>query len=134
MARPTIADIANRAGVSKGAVSFALNGRPGVSDATRERILRIAEQMSWRPHSAARALGEGRVDSVGMVIARPARTLGVEPFFAHLLSGEVNVEALAEPAERVVSRRAGLEERVEALAAEIEQLKAQFEEFKKQFE
>ena len=57
MARPTIADIANRAGVSKGAVSFALNGRPGVSDATRERILQIAEQMSWRPHSAARALG-----------------------------------------------------------------------------
>jgi len=39
VARPTIADIATRAGVSKGAVSFALNGRPGVSDATRERIL-----------------------------------------------------------------------------------------------
>ena len=87
MARPTIADIADKAGVSKGAVSFALNGRPGVSDATRARILQIAEQMSWRPHSAARALGASRVDSVGLVIARPARTLGVEPFFAHLLSG-----------------------------------------------
>ncbi|TCN30483.1 LacI family transcriptional regulator [Kribbella orskensis] len=87
MARPTISDIADRAGVSKGAVSFALNGRPGVSDATRARILQIAEQMSWRPHSAARALGASRVDSVGLVIARPARTLGVEPFFAHLLSG-----------------------------------------------
>jgi DNA-binding LacI/PurR family transcriptional regulator len=87
VARPTIADIADRAGVSKGAVSFALNGRPGVSDATRARILRIAEELQWRPHSAARALGASRVDSVGLVIARPARTLGVEPFFAHLLSG-----------------------------------------------
>ena len=87
MVRPTIADIADRAGVSKGAVSFALNGRPGVSDATRARILEIAEQMKWRPHSAARALGASRVDSVGLVIARPARTLGVEPFFAHLFSG-----------------------------------------------
>ncbi|MGC4939075.1 LacI family DNA-binding transcriptional regulator [Kribbella sp. DT2] len=87
MARPTIADIADRAGVSKGAVSFALNGRPGVSEATRARILAIAEQMAWRPHSAARALGASRVDSVGLVIARPARTLGVEPFFAHLVSG-----------------------------------------------
>ncbi|MDX6237004.1 MAG: hypothetical protein QOG10_1819 [Kribbellaceae bacterium] len=87
MARPTIADIADRAGVSKGAVSFALNGRPGVSEATRARILEIAEQMKWRPHSAARALGASRVDSVGLVIARPARTLGVEPFFAQLLSG-----------------------------------------------
>ena len=37
--RVTIADIAVRAGVSKGAVSYALNGQPGVSDATRERIV-----------------------------------------------------------------------------------------------
>ena len=35
--RATIADIAERAGVSKGAVSYALNGQPGVSDATRTR-------------------------------------------------------------------------------------------------
>ena len=35
MRRPTIADIARRAGVSKGAVSYALNGQPGVSEATR---------------------------------------------------------------------------------------------------
>jgi predicted nuclease with TOPRIM domain len=50
-----------------------------------------------------------------------------------LLSGEVSVEAVSEP-ERVVLRRAGLEERVEALAAEVEKLKTQFEEFRKQFE
>ncbi|MFI6322586.1 LacI family DNA-binding transcriptional regulator [Nonomuraea sp. NPDC050556] len=87
MARPTIADIARRAGVSKGAVSFALNGRPGVSDATRALILQVAEEMNWRPHSAARALVGAKAQAVGMVIARPARTIGVEPFFAHLLSG-----------------------------------------------
>jgi uncharacterized protein YceH (UPF0502 family) len=69
-----------------------------------------------------------------LVVRVPRQPGQKEGRFAHLLSGEVNVEALAEPAERVVSRRAGLEERVEALAAEIEQLKAQFEEFKKQFE
>ncbi|MGW4897567.1 LacI family DNA-binding transcriptional regulator [Kitasatospora sp. NPDC004240] len=87
MGRPTIADIARRAGVSKGAVSFALNGRPGVSESTRARILRVAEEMNWRPHSAARALGGARSDAVGLVIARPARTIGVEPFFSQLLSG-----------------------------------------------
>jgi DNA-binding LacI/PurR family transcriptional regulator len=85
--RPTISDIARRVGVSKGAVSFALNGRPGVSASTRERILRAAEEMNWRPHSAARALGGARAEAVGVVIARPARTLGVEPFFAQILSG-----------------------------------------------
>ncbi|MGW5424685.1 LacI family DNA-binding transcriptional regulator [Streptomyces sp. NPDC003943] len=87
MARPTIADIAREAGVSKGAVSFALNGRPGVSEATRERILRVAERMNWRPHSAARALGGARAGAVGLVLARPARTIGLEPFFGQLLSG-----------------------------------------------
>ncbi|MGV9307224.1 LacI family DNA-binding transcriptional regulator [Nonomuraea sp. NPDC004354] len=87
MGRPTIADIARRVGVSKGAVSFALNGRPGVSEETRARILRVAEEMNWRPHSAARALGGARAEAAGLVIARPARTIGVEPFFAHLLSG-----------------------------------------------
>ena len=44
MKRPTIADIAQRAGVTKAAVSFALNGQPGVSKATRERILAIARE------------------------------------------------------------------------------------------
>ena len=42
--RPTIEDVASRAGVSKGAVSFALNGRPGVAPATRERILAAADR------------------------------------------------------------------------------------------
>ena len=42
--RVTIADIARMAGVSPGAVSFALNGRPGVSDETRQRILAIVEE------------------------------------------------------------------------------------------
>ncbi|PYC78692.1 LacI family transcriptional regulator [Streptomyces tateyamensis] len=87
MGRPTIEDIARAAGVSKGAVSFALNGRPGVSEQTRRRILQVAEAMNWRPHSAARVLGGARIGAVGLVLARPARTIGVEPFFAQLLSG-----------------------------------------------
>lgn len=99
MARPTIADIAERAGVSKSAVSFALNGRPGVSESTRARILAIADEMRWRPHQAARALGIARSGAVGLVLSRPARTLGVEPFFGQLISG----------------LQAGLSERSEAL-------------------
>ncbi|MFC4947744.1 LacI family DNA-binding transcriptional regulator [Pseudonocardia sp. GCM10023141] len=85
--RPRIDDIAVRAGVSKGAVSFALNGRPGVSEETRRRILEIAAELDWHPNSAARNLGRSKTDVVGLVIARPARTLSVEPFFALLTSG-----------------------------------------------
>ncbi|MFJ3714871.1 LacI family DNA-binding transcriptional regulator [Streptomyces sp. NPDC090057] len=80
-------DIARRAGVSESAVSFALNGRPGVSEATRARVRRVAEQLGWRPSTAARALsGEGAA-TVGFVLARPADTLGVDSFFLHLVSG-----------------------------------------------
>ena len=87
MKRPTIADIARRAGVTKAAVSFALNGQPGVSAATRERILAIAEEIGFQPSSAARALSDGKAGAFGLIIDRPARTLGIEPFFMQLISG-----------------------------------------------
>jgi DNA-binding LacI/PurR family transcriptional regulator len=87
MKRPTIADIAQRAGVTKAAVSFALNGQPGVSAATRERILAIAGEIGFQPSSAARALTAGKAEAFGLVIDRPARTLGIEPFFMQLVSG-----------------------------------------------
>jgi DNA-binding LacI/PurR family transcriptional regulator len=80
-------DIARRAGVSKGAVSMALNGLPGVSEATRGRILEVARELDWHPNNAARALSAARSDAIGLVLARPARTLGVEPFFFQLISG-----------------------------------------------
>lgn len=85
--RPTIADIAEKAGVSKGSVSYALNGNPGLSDRTRRRILAIAEEVGWRPNRAAQALSASRSGACGLVIARPARTLAYEPFFSRLLSG-----------------------------------------------
>jgi DNA-binding LacI/PurR family transcriptional regulator len=85
--RVTISDIAARAGVSKGAVSFALNDRPGLSVETRQRILGIARELGWYPNRAARALSAARAHAYGLVIARPAKTLAFEPFFMELVSG-----------------------------------------------
>ncbi|WP_285725807.1 LacI family DNA-binding transcriptional regulator [Psychromicrobium xiongbiense] len=85
--RARLEDIAAKVGVSKGAVSFALNGKPGVSDATRARVLEVAAELDWGPNSAARALGGAGTSVIGLVLARPAKTLGVEPFFAELTSG-----------------------------------------------
>jgi DNA-binding LacI/PurR family transcriptional regulator len=85
--RPTIADIAQRAGVSKGAVSYALNNRPGVSAETRSRVMKIADEMGWQPNSAAKALSAARSDTMGLVLARPARMLTLEPFFMEFIAG-----------------------------------------------
>jgi DNA-binding LacI/PurR family transcriptional regulator len=85
--RATIAEIAKRAGVSKGAVSYALNGQPGVSESTRRRVIELAAEMGWHPNSAARALSAARAGALGLVLARPASMLGVEPFMMKLISG-----------------------------------------------
>ncbi|MCC3764932.1 LacI family transcriptional regulator [Glycomyces sp. TRM65418] len=85
--RVTIADIAAAAGVSKGAVSYALNGRPGVSEATRGKILAIAAEMGFVPNRAARSLSVSSAQAVGIALRRSARTLGIEPYFMELISG-----------------------------------------------
>lgn len=83
----TITDIARLAGVSPGAVSFALNGRPGVSPQTRQRILDIAEEHQWMPSSAARALVGARAGVIGFAANREAETVGAEAFFTDLTAG-----------------------------------------------
>jgi DNA-binding LacI/PurR family transcriptional regulator len=87
MHRVTINDIARRSGVSKGAVSYALNGRPGVSAQTRARILEVARELGWAPNRTARLLSGSRTDTFGLVLARDPRTLGTEPFYMEFVAG-----------------------------------------------
>jgi DNA-binding LacI/PurR family transcriptional regulator len=68
-------------------VSFALNGRPGVGDATRERILAVAAEIGWTPSTSARALSTRRALAVGLVVAREPELLGADPFFPPFIAG-----------------------------------------------
>lgn len=76
----------------------------------------------------------------GLITHEPERLVARLPLqpgqkeirFAHLLSGEIRVEAL--PEALPATPRQTLEQKVETLVAEVERLKLQFEEFKKQFE
>lgn len=85
--RPTISDVAREAGVSKGLVSFALNDRPGVSAATRERILAVAKELGWQPSLRARSLSTDRAFALGLVIARDASVVAADPFFPAFIAG-----------------------------------------------
>lgn len=87
MDRPTIKDIARVAGVSPGAVSFALNDRPGVSEQTRQRVKEVAHELGWTPSVAALALSARQARAVGLVIARPEDSFTGERFFMQLIAG-----------------------------------------------
>ncbi|MFI7018506.1 LacI family DNA-binding transcriptional regulator [Streptomyces sp. NPDC050164] len=91
--RVTIKDVAARAGVSKGAVSLAFNHKPGLSEATRDRIFRAARELGWAPNLTARTLAGSRVDVVGLAVCRPARMLGLEPWYMEFVSGVESVLA-----------------------------------------
>ncbi|MEM6332027.1 MAG: LacI family DNA-binding transcriptional regulator [Planctomycetota bacterium] len=64
----TLSQIAERMNVSSRAVSYALNGQPGVSDATRERIRKAAQEMGYRPSAAARSMRSSKTGHVGVLI------------------------------------------------------------------
>jgi len=112
-AKPTISDVAARAGVSKGAVSFALNGRPGVSAETRTRILQAASELGFTRNATARALSTRRSGSLGLVMARPHETLRSDPFFPPFIAG---IESALAPSGHLLTVRLVGDEDAEAKA------------------
>lgn len=74
--RPTLKDLATRLGISETAASFALNGRPGVSEQTRERVLALAEELQWAPNHAARTLSGITSMTVGSCSPGTCRSSG----------------------------------------------------------
>ncbi|MEV0564797.1 LacI family DNA-binding transcriptional regulator [Dactylosporangium sp. NPDC050588] len=85
--RVTIRQVATRAGVSEAAVSYALNGRSGVSEMTRAKVLAAARELGWAPNLAARSLGLSRANAIGLVLVRPPRVLIVDSYLTQMLSG-----------------------------------------------
>lgn len=80
--RPTIHDVAARAGVSKSLVSLALRGSPKVSDTSRSAIMAAAKELGYRPNATARSLADSRSRTIGINMAELDN-----PIFPQMLSG-----------------------------------------------
>lgn len=67
--RPTLADVADRAGLSKTAVSLVLNDRPNsrLSPDAVQRVRDAASELNYRPNPAARSLRIGKTRTVGFI-------------------------------------------------------------------
>jgi LacI family transcriptional regulator len=78
MGRITLAQVAAEAGVTAMTVSNVLNGRPGASETTRQRIREVAERLGYSPNLAARGLKGGRTGLVGLVTLDLTTQYGLE--------------------------------------------------------
>jgi LacI family transcriptional regulator len=88
--RVTMADVAREAGVSLMTVSRAINGKEGLSEATRDRIQAIVDRLGYRPSVIARSLVTDRTATIGLVVIDNSN-----PFFSEVARG-VEHEAYAQ--------------------------------------
>lgn len=93
MSKPTIADVAKLAGVTKGTVSHVFNGHRPISPATRKKVISAASSLGWVPNFTAQALAARRTNAVGLVLDRNPDVLASDTFFPIFLSGVETVLA-----------------------------------------
>ncbi len=81
MSGTTIKDVARAALVSVGTASMALNGKPGVNEETRERVIEIARNLNYKPNPYARFLTCKQTNIIGLIV-----TDITNPFFGNVIN------------------------------------------------
>ncbi|MGW7411330.1 LacI family DNA-binding transcriptional regulator [Streptomyces sp. NPDC054863] len=85
--RPTLEEVAARAGVGRGTVSRVVNGSPRVSERTRAAVEAAVAELGYVPNRAARALAANRTDAIALVVPEAEHRFFVEPYFSDILRG-----------------------------------------------
>ncbi len=84
--RPTIKDVAKRAGTAVSTASLVVNNKGYVSDEIKKRVLEAVEQLGYRPNRVARALAKNSTENIGFVVAQEHFSK-VEPFYTKVFLG-----------------------------------------------
>lgn len=82
MKRANIQEVAKMAGVSPSTVSRALNGFPGISEKTRQKVIEIAKKLNYKPNYRGQILTTKSTKNIGLLI-----TDITNPFFPELVRG-----------------------------------------------
>lgn len=70
----TLKDIAEKAQVTSATVSMVINNKPNISPETRERVLKIAEELNYYPNAIARGLATNKTNAIGVIVPNLAST------------------------------------------------------------
>ncbi|MFV5997913.1 LacI family DNA-binding transcriptional regulator [Streptomyces sp. NPDC056231] len=85
--RPTLEEVAARAGVGRGTASRVINGSPRVSAHTREAVEAAVAELGYVPNRAARALAGNRMDAIALVVPESESRFFAEPYFSDIVRG-----------------------------------------------
>lgn len=86
--RPTLEEVAERAGVSRATVSRVVNGQTTVNEDLRRAVEAAADELGYVPHAAARSLVTHRTDSVALILPEsPNRVFSDDQFFPSVIRG-----------------------------------------------
>ena len=83
----TLHEIARLSGVGKSTVSRVINGSPGVSEETRDRVLAVVEELKYTPNGAARTVRRRQSGLVAAVFDNGTVEPFQQPFFQSVLDG-----------------------------------------------
>ncbi len=88
--KPTIKDVAQKAGVSIATVSFVLNNRPGqvISDRVKKKVWKAAEQLNYHPSATAAGLARKRTHNVAIVFYREEGLVSNQ-FYSFVVQGAI---------------------------------------------
>ncbi|MFI1286346.1 LacI family DNA-binding transcriptional regulator [Streptomyces sp. NPDC020858] len=85
--RPTLEEVAARAGVGRGTVSRVINGSSKVSEHAKAAVAAAVAELGYVPNRAARALAANRTDAIALVIPEPEARFFAEPYFSEVVRG-----------------------------------------------
>lgn len=85
--RPTLDEVARRAGVSRSVASRAMNNTRNVSAAKRDAVARAAQELGYVPNATARALATSTTGSVVLAVVNEDPAFFGDPFFSQVMVG-----------------------------------------------
>lgn len=85
--RPTLDEVAARAGVSRSVASRVINNTKDVSSGAREAVQKAVRELGYVPNPSARALATSQAGTILLAVSHDDPTLFADPFFAHVIVG-----------------------------------------------